>query len=314
MAEFYRSLDDANDYFDDQLFATDWTGATDANKLKALIQAVRTVDSLRFIGEKVTVYDALIADSRATNEVLEEADAAQAKKWPRDADNLPRDTPSTIQTIKTWATAPSAGTFTIQITLADGTTFTTAAIAFDATASAIESAIDAAATGVVTNWTNGDIAASGGPIEAADVVLTFSGDSVKEQSHNDRPVVTPDATFLLDGVLATPAATATITGECPDRIFWAQCEEAMTLISGRCPQQEWENSVQSSNAVSSSRSTSDRSNGAPIHTRHMFTSALAWKYVRKHIDYSENKTFSFHRTGNNPKINEDDRVRRLRIR
>ena len=80
MAEYYRSLDDADSYFNDQLFAADWTGATDANKIKALKQAARSLDSLRWKGYKKPVFDALDADSSATVATLEAADADQAKQ------------------------------------------------------------------------------------------------------------------------------------------------------------------------------------------------------------------------------------------
>lgn len=293
--EFYRGLDDANAYFDDQLFATDWTGASDANKIKALIQAVRAIDSLKFVGQKVPIYNALVADPSASQATLEAADASQSKKWPRDSDDFAPDTPSTVQAIKAWDTAPSSGTFTLTITLADSTSFTTSAIAHDAVAAAIESAIDTAAASV-PGWTAGDIAVTGGPLASADVTLTFSGDSVAGESHNERPVITPDATFLIDGVLDSPAATATVTGECPDRIFWAQCEEAITLVSGRDPKQEFENAVLTSDSVSSSRASSDRNQSPPIHTAHMLTSALAWRYLAKYLDHADNNSFRVQRS------------------
>ena len=307
MAEYYRSLDDANAYFDDQLYATDWTGATDANKIKALIQAARTLDSIRYKGWKAPVYDALKADRNASSATLEAADASQSKQWPRDADNMRRDLASTVQTIKAWATSPSSGNFTLTIILADGTTFTTGAIAFDANAAAIQSAIDTAAAAALSAYTAGDIAVTGGALNSADVVLTFSGNSVKEQSHNERPTVTPDSAFTTNGgVLASPAATVTVTGECPDRIFWAQCEEAITLISGRDPKQEWENAVLTSDAVSSTRTSSDRAQSPPAHTAHMFTSALAWKYIRRYVDSAQNTSFRVHRTGGVPNVDDND--------
>lgn len=297
MAEYYRSLDDANAYFDDQLFATDWTGASDAIKIKGLIQSVRAIDSLKWKGDKKTVFDVLVLNPSATQLDLEAADAAQAKDWPRDGDDFAADSIATVQTLKAWATPPTAGNFTLQITLANAETFTTAVITYNAAASVIETAIDVAATAAsITGWTNGDIVATGGAIDAADVVLTFSGVSVAGQSHNERPVVVGDVTFLSDGVLAVPASTVTITGECPDKLFFAQCEEAMTLISGRDPRQEFENAVLTSDGVSSARVSSDRGQKPPIHTAHMFTSALAWRYLAGLLDHKSNNSFKIERS------------------
>jgi hypothetical protein len=298
MAEFYRSIDDADAYFDEQLFATDWTNATDANKIKALTQAARAIDSLRFRGYKKPVFDALETDSSATVATLEAADADQAKAWPRDADDMTVDTPATVMTVAAWGTAPSAGNFTLTVKVIDQdgteTEFTTAAIAFDAVAAAIQTAVDTAAA-AVSGYTAGDIVVAGGPLDSAAVTLTFSGTSVTGASHNERPTVTPDATFLIDGVLASPAATVAVTGECPDRLFWAQCEEAMTLLSGRDPKQEFENSVLSADGVSSTRVSSDRAQMPPVHTQHMFTSALAWKYLARFLDNKESNSFKFER-------------------
>ena len=296
MAEYYRSIDDANTYFDDQLAATDWTGATDADKLKALIQAARAIDSLKFRGWKVPVYDALEADINATQATLEAADATQSKQWPRDSDTMVKDTPSTVMTIAAWTGSPTTGTFTIAIKLITQagveTTITTAAIAYDAAAATIESAIDTAAASV-SGWTNGDIAVTGGPLDTAAVTLTFSGSSVSGQSHNERPTISTAGGF--DGGTATPPATVAVTGECPDRVFWAQCEEAMHLISGRDPQMEFENAVSTSDGLSSSRITSDRGQAPPVHTAHMFTSALAWKYLAKYLDHGKNNSFNIKR-------------------
>jgi hypothetical protein len=294
MAEYYRSLDDAEAYFDDQLFVADWTTKPDADKVKALTAAARAIDSLRWKGFKVPVYDALEADASATIAALEAADATQAKAWPRDSDTMVKDTASTVATVLQWTANPTAGNFTltIEVNHNDGTTdtFTTAAIAFDAAAATIETAIDVAATAAsVTGWTNGDIAVAGGPLDAADVTLTSTG------SNNVRPVVATDATFDTDGTAASPASTVAVSGECPDRLFWAQCEEAITLLSGRDPKQEFENAVLTSDGVGSSRSSSDRGQMPPVHTQHFFTSARAWAYLAKFLDNKESDSFRFER-------------------
>ncbi len=90
-----------------------------------------------------------------------------------------------VQSILQYAIDPSGGTFTLTVTLRNGETFTTAAIAYDATAGTIETAIDTAANGTVTGWTDGDISVSGGTLllAGADVVLTFDGTSVANINH-----------------------------------------------------------------------------------------------------------------------------------
>lgn len=283
--KYYRAIDDADSYFNDRLHSTDWTGATDADKEKALLAAARSIDALRFKGLKVSVFD-ITYDSNGkaispvpTQSALETADAAQALEWPRDGLDFAPDTPSTVQTLLQYATNPSAGNITVTITLADGTSFTTADIAYDAVASTIETAIDAAATGSVTGWTNGDIAVSGGPLTTGNVTLTFSGDSVKDKAHSARPVVAT-STGWTGGTLATVTGSATVTGQCPDDVFFAQCEEAISLLSGKNPEVEFCNLTLTSDGVSSTRATIDRSGMPPKHTSHMFTSSLAWRHLQ----------------------------------
>jgi hypothetical protein len=107
-----------------------------------------------------------------------------------------------VQTIAIFAT-PVTGSFTLTLNLEGEDAFTTAAIAYNANAAAIETAIDVAATAAgVTGWTNGDISVSGGPLTTTPVVLTFDGTSV-EQSVQGLTVVNPA------GLIATAGAGAT---------------------------------------------------------------------------------------------------------
>lgn len=89
-----------------------------------------------------------------------------------------------VQSLAVYEGTVSGGDFTLEFTLRNGETFTTAAIAFDANAATIEAAIDTAATGVVTGWTNGDITVTGGDLNSAPVVFTFDGDSVTGNNHD----------------------------------------------------------------------------------------------------------------------------------
>lgn len=86
---------------------------------------------------------------------------------------------------------PSGGTFTIDFNLwgqsvlgdTDAVDEITASIAYDANAATIQTAIDVALTGNVTDWTNGDIVVTGAPLETTPITLTYSGDSVKNYYH-----------------------------------------------------------------------------------------------------------------------------------
>lgn len=94
----YRTRADADTYFSNQLFATDWTGASDADKDLALEMASRAIDRLRYKGVKNTLYTALVAaggDTTQTTDVMlakttltqkeiDDANALQATQFPRD--------------------------------------------------------------------------------------------------------------------------------------------------------------------------------------------------------------------------------------
>jgi len=105
-----------------------------------------------------------------------------------------------VHTIAQDGTDHTGGTFALTVTLRNGEAFTTAAIAFNAVAATIETAIDVAATAAtITGWTNGDITVAGGVLQAvgAAVTLTFDGTSVLGTA--------PDLT-VFDGALLTGGA------------------------------------------------------------------------------------------------------------
>jgi hypothetical protein len=111
-----------------------------------------------------------------------------------------------VQSIAIYDGTVDGGTFTLTITLRDGTTFTTAAIAHDANAATIETAIDTASPAEITA---GDIAVTGGPLTTTPVVLTFDGDSVEGDNH---ALTTIDGAELTGGGTAG-AITATTEGQ-----------------------------------------------------------------------------------------------------
>lgn len=111
-----------------------------------------------------------------------------------------------VQSIAIYDGTVSGGDFTLTITLRNGATFTTAAIAFDANAATIEAAIDTASPASVGD---GDIAVTGGPLTTDPVVLTFSGASVAGNNH---ALTTIDGTGLTGGGTAGEI-TATTEGQ-----------------------------------------------------------------------------------------------------
>lgn len=95
-------------------------------------------------------------------------------------------TTNEVQTIKQFRNAPTGGTYTLSGTNAAGETWTTAGIAYNATAATIESAIDTAATGNISGWTNGDISVAetgSAGISDGNITLTFDGTSVAQEDH-----------------------------------------------------------------------------------------------------------------------------------
>jgi len=141
------------------------------------------------------------------------------------------NTKNEAQSIAQFVPTVSGGTFTLTVTLANGETFTTAAIAFGASAATIESAIDTAATGVVTGWTNGDISVAGGDLNTAPVTLTFDGTSVAGTNHS---LTTADGSALTGGG-SMGAITETTPGQ-TKRTSWAVLD-IIQALTGNPPTQ-----------------------------------------------------------------------------
>lgn len=112
----YGSRALADTYFASQLYATDWTGASDSDKDTALAMATEAIDSLKYKGVKNSVWAAMIedgGDSAKTSDYLlahtdltelelEAADALQVNQFPRDSEDT--DIPDPIL----WATYEEA--------------------------------------------------------------------------------------------------------------------------------------------------------------------------------------------------------------
>lgn len=124
------------------------------------------------------------------------------------------------------ANTATGGTQTLTFLLANGETFTTAGIAYNADASTVLAAISTAATGVVTGWTDGDIAVTGGPLNSATTTFTYSGPSVDGQQHEE---LTVNGAGLTGGSAGTPS---TPTPGQTRRLAWAALKVLHYLTSG----------------------------------------------------------------------------------
>lgn len=113
-----------------------------------------------------------------------------------------------VQTIAAMGGSPSAGTYTLTFTLFDGTTFTTAAIAYNANAATIQTAISVAAAPKVPGWATGHIAVTGGPLHTTLATFTYSGASVASKNHS---ALTIDGASITGGTAG--AVVTTVIGK-----------------------------------------------------------------------------------------------------
>jgi hypothetical protein len=135
-----------------------------------------------------------------------------------------------VQSLAVYTETATGGTFTLEFTLSNGETFTTAAIAYDANAATVETAIDVAATTAsVTDWTNADISVAGGDLNTNPMTFTFDGASVTEANH---------ALIVVDGSSLTAADiegdVSTTTSGQADRPGW-DILTANSIIAGTIP-------------------------------------------------------------------------------
>ncbi len=103
-------------------------------------------------------------------------------------------TVSEVQTVNQMIPTVSGGNFTINIVDELASAHLTANIAYDATAAAIETAIDVKMTADgYSGWTNGDISvALTGDLTANAATLTFDGDSVTGKDHGQTAIADVD--------------------------------------------------------------------------------------------------------------------------
>ena len=93
MASYYGTINGANTYFTERLFTDAWDNANGDDRLAALIQGTRIIDSLNYKGVKSTVYDIkydadgdLVSPAPTQDEIIT-ADQAQELEFPRGKDS-----------------------------------------------------------------------------------------------------------------------------------------------------------------------------------------------------------------------------------
>ena len=279
--ETYRSVDDADAYFNTQLFATDWTGASSSDKTSSLLMASRAIDSLKYKGVKRALWQAMIDDggdatkstdylvghTELTDLEIEAAEVSQLKQFPRDDE----------KNAESWTLTIDATGGTFDLTLNDESAL---AIAFDASAATVQSDLEGLAS-----MSSGDVTVTGS--NGGPYTITMAGTKVAQFNNN----LVADGSSLTGG--AGTAIVLTVEDNIPDAIFYAVCEEAKSLLSGRDAEQEFRNLELNSDGIGSNRITMDRSQTYPEHTHHLITSPLAWKYIQRFLD--QNNTFRFQR-------------------
>lgn len=113
-----------------------------------------------------------------------------------------------VQVVAQYDTNPAApATYILTFNLRGGVSFSTAAIAFDAAAATVQTAVDTAASGVVSGYANGHIAVTGSALSAGNLTITFSGASVSGQGH------TLSVIALTVPILATTKESTTVVGD-----------------------------------------------------------------------------------------------------
>lgn len=133
-----------------------------------------------------------------------------------------------VQTITAGDRTGGTMDITISVSIA-GTlyTYTELAVAWNATASALQALLDAGLASVIPNYAAGDIAVTGGPFGSggSDTLLTFSGDSVLGTD----PVLTVIVGTSLTGGTTDPTPSETTPGE-PARFWFAALKQTNVIV------------------------------------------------------------------------------------
>lgn len=90
MSDFYGTMVEAIEYFNDRLHSRAWDNSSVDDKRKALIGATRIIDTLNYKGYKAPVHalfaSAEEANSTPSDEEVREAEASQQRAFPRGTD------------------------------------------------------------------------------------------------------------------------------------------------------------------------------------------------------------------------------------
>ena len=121
----------------------------------------------------------------------------------------------------------TSGTMDLVFTLVESVGFSVLALAWNASATTVQTAVDAAAVLVVPGYVAGDIAVTGGAFGAAGsaTVVTFSGTSV----YGNQALLTVVGTSLAGGT-TDPVASQTTAGVVPR--FWFAALRGMGVLVG----------------------------------------------------------------------------------
>lgn len=84
----YGTIQEAEDFFQCRLHEAAWSQANPTQRLPALIEATRIIDSLSFKGQKNAVWQLLQDNPDATCEEIKAAEASQDLEFPRGSDTV----------------------------------------------------------------------------------------------------------------------------------------------------------------------------------------------------------------------------------
>lgn len=136
-----------------------------------------------------------------------------------------------VQSIAIYSGLVNGGTFTLTIKLKGKPIFTTAAIAYNANAATIQTAINTAGTAAGNGWVNDSVVVTGGPLTTTPLTLTYSGASVAALNHDQATI----NGSLLTGGGSAGAASTTTQGQ-TKRTAWATLLSA-GVLGGTVPVQ-----------------------------------------------------------------------------
>jgi hypothetical protein len=137
-------------------------------------------------------------------------------------------TPSEVQQVAITG-SPTGGNFTLTF---DGQT--TANIAYNANAAAVQSALEA-----LSNLAPGDVTCTGGPLPTTPVVITFGGAYVG----TDVTQMTADSTGLTGGTTPTATVTTTTSGGSGNAIGWRAPQVNVTPVPNGVAVEAWANAI-----------------------------------------------------------------------